>query len=320
MNDNKILTITLNPALDLTVNTEIIHLGEVNIAQHGTLHAAGKGINVARVLVDLQMNVTATGILGASNEQAFTDLFREKNIRNEFCREAGNTRINVKLTESNQRTTDINLPGIDISSNTLARFRQTVFNLAEQFKVVVFSGSLPCGISQSIYADLISQVKTLGCLTILDTSGEAFSEAVKAGPTMVKPNREELAQWLGRPVNDIQDEQRAALKLQSYGIKQVVVSDGKNGFRWYGENAIYHVTSPKVSMVSTVGAGDSLVASLAYGLARGESPKQTLERAAAISAHAVEQVGVGIVDMNRLKDLQREVTLTPLTFESLAGE
>ncbi len=319
MKHNAILTVTLNPALDLTVKTANIQLGEVNIAQAGMLHAAGKGINVARVLVDLQMNVTATGILGASNEQPFADLFREKNIKNEFCRESGNTRINVKLTESNQRTTDINLPGIEISSTTLARFRQTVFSLAEQFRVVVFAGSLPRGISQSIYADLIREVKAFGCLTILDTSGEAFAEAVKAGPTIVKPNREELAQWVGRPVNDMQDELQAALKLQSYGVQQVVVSDGKNGFRWYGANAIYRVTPPSVSMVSTVGAGDSLVAGLAYGLARGESPQQTMERAAAISAHAVEQVGVGIADMSRLNELQREVTVTPLALEALAG-
>ncbi len=318
MKHNAILTVTLNPALDLTVDTDEIHLGEVNIANAGTLHAAGKGINVARVLSDLNMHVTATGILGAGNEQPFLDLCRDQHIRNEFCREQGHTRINVKLTEGSHRTTDINLPGLEVSSTALARFRQTLFGLAEQFRVIVLAGSLPRGVSPSLYADLIREVKAFGCLTILDTSGEAFAEAVKAGPTVVKPNREELAQWLGRPILDMNDELMAANQLRALGVQEVVVSDGKNGFRWYGANDIYSVTPPTVTMVSTVGAGDSLVAGLAYGLAKNKSTFLTLTCAAAISAHAVEQIGVGIRSTERLMELQSAVGIELMALESLA--
>jgi len=112
MNENlKVVTVTLNPAIDLTGTTDTVKIGKVNVLQTGCLHPAGKGINVAHVLSNLGANVTVTGFLGENNQQAFVDLFTDLNVTDKFIRVKGDTRINVKISETSGQMTDLNFPG-----------------------------------------------------------------------------------------------------------------------------------------------------------------------------------------------------------------
>lgn len=307
-----IVTITLNPALDLTTRLETMHPGEVNLVSEANLRAAGKGINVAMVLKDLGRDVGLTGWLGAENQQSFVSLFEERALADHFVRVAGSTRINVKISEQSGRVTDLNLPGLTVHEAEVSALEAELERLAPKADWFVLAGSLPKGVAPAYCAHLIALLKAWGKQVIFDCSGAALTEGLKAAPTLVKPNLEELEQWAGRPIRTLEEQAECARALQASGIPHVVISNGADGLVWFGPDATWQAIPPRMEVVSTVGAGDSLVAGLAHGLSLGWGAEQTLRLATAVSALAVSQVAVGFSDIKVLDPLLEQVRLTRL--------
>ena len=302
----RILTLTLNPALDLTVRLARLEPGAVNRSETLITHAAGKGVNVAQVLADLGHAVTVGGFLGEDNPQAFEALIAHRGFGDAFVRVPGETRSNIKIAEQDGRVTDINAPGPLVSEQAQAELLKRLALIGSDFDAVVVAGSLPRGVSPQWFQALIEQLKNLGLKVALDTSGEALRAGLKAGPWMVKPNTEELAQALDNATDAIS-------QLHQQGVEHVVVSDGAAGVSWYSSGATLQATPPKVAVASTVGAGDSLLAGMLHGLLRDEAPEQTLRRATAIAAMAVTQIGFGISDDAQLARLESGVDVRTLT-------
>ncbi len=312
----KILTITLNPALDLTVRLPQLEPGEVNRSQALQTHAAGKGVNVAQVLADLGHNVTVSGFLGEDNQQAFNALFARRGFADAFIRVPGETRSNIKLAEDDGRVTDINGPGPHVNDLAQQALLDKLDQIAASHDAVVVAGSLPRGVSAQWLRELVLRLKALGLKVILDTSGEALKEGLSAGPWLVKPNGEELSEALGSPVDSVESQVAAATHLQTLGISHVVVSHGADGVNWFSRGAqTLHAQPPKVRVASTVGAGDSLLAGMVHGLISGHSPEQTLRTATAIAAMAVTQIGFGISDAMQLTTLENGVDVRALIKE-----
>ncbi|MBD8096223.1 1-phosphofructokinase [Pseudomonas fluorescens] len=302
----RILTLTLNPALDLTVRLARLEPGAVNRSETLITHAAGKGVNVAQVLADLGHEVSVGGFLGADNPQAFEALIASRGFGDSFIRVPGETRSNIKIAEQDGRVTDINAPGPLVSAQAQEELLKMITLVGPEFDAVVVAGSLPRGVSPQWFQALIEQLKNLGLKVALDTSGEALRAGLKAGPWMVKPNTEELAQALDNATDAIS-------QLHQQGVEHVVVSDGAAGVSWYSSGATVQATPPRVTVASTVGAGDSLLAGMLHGLLRDEAPEQTLRRATAIAAMAVTQIGFGISDDAQLARLESGVDVRTLT-------
>ncbi|KJZ57951.1 1-phosphofructokinase [Pseudomonas fluorescens] len=309
----KILTLTLNPALDLTVQLPLLAPGQVNRSDEMHAHAAGKGVNVAQVLADLGHQLTVSGFLGEDNLQAFETLFAKRGFVDAFIRVPGETRSNIKLAESDGRITDINGPGPLVSEAAQQALLDRLDQIAPGHDAVVVAGSLPQGISPQWLQALIVRLKNLGLNVALDTSGEALRAALNAGPWLIKPNTEELADVLGCEVVSVAAQAQAASRLHAHGIEHVVISDGADGVNWFSVGSAMHATPPKVSVVSTVGAGDSLLAGMLHGLLSADTPEQTLRTATAIAAMAVTQIGFGIGDATQLARLEQGVRVRPLT-------
>ncbi|OPG76430.1 1-phosphofructokinase, partial [Pseudomonas ogarae] len=160
---------------------------------------------------------------------------------------------------------------------------------------------------------LITRLKTLGLNVALDTSGEALRVALAAGPWLIKPNTEELADALGCEVVSELAQAQAAQRLHAQGVEHVVISHGADGVNWFSVGTALHASPPKVSVASTVGAGDSLLAGMLHGLLSADTPEQTLRTATAIAAMAVTQIGFGIHDTALLASLEQGVRVRPLT-------
>jgi len=258
------------------------------------------------VLADLGHQVSVGGFLGAANPQAFDALIASRGFGDAFIRVPGETRSNIKIAEQDGRVTDINAPGPWVSEQAQAQLLKLLAVIGPEFDAVVVAGSLPRGITPQWFQGLLQQLKNLGLKVALDTSGEALRAGLKAGPWLVKPNTEELADALGRATD-------AVSQLHRQGVEHVVVSDGAAGVSWYSADTALHATPPKVTVASTVGAGDSLLAGMLHGLLNGDTPEQTLRRATAIAAMAVTQIGFGITDEAQLETLQSGVHVRPLT-------
>ena len=309
----RILTLTLNPALDLTVQMSRMEPGQVNRSDAMHTHAAGKGVNVAQVLADLGHQLTVCGFLGEDNLQAFETLFAKRGFVDAFIRVPGETRSNLKLAEADGRITDINGPGPLVSEAAQQALLDRLDQIAPGHDAVVVAGSLPQGISPAWLQALIVRLKNLGLNVALDTSGEALRAALKAGPWLIKPNTDELADVLGCEVVSVAAQAEVASRLHAQGIEHVVISHGADGVNWFSVGSAMHATPPKVSVVSTVGAGDSLLAGMLHGLLSADTPEQTLRTATAIAAMAVTQIGFGIGDAAQLARLEQGVRVRPLT-------
>jgi 1-phosphofructokinase len=322
---NKVVTITLNPALDLTGSLDTLNTGSVSLANKGSLHPAGKGVNVAKVLSDLGAEVTVTGFLGRDNEALFCTLFNEMNAQDAFIRVDGSTRINVKLVEKEGRVSDINFPGVDVSPQAISEFETCLFTLAETHHFFVLAGSLPKGISPELCASWIEKLHQMGKKVIFDSSRAALAAGLNAHPWLIKPNDEELSEFVGRELNTPEACQQAAQDLATKGINNIVVSLGAKGVMWLGEHpqldannssdtnnqhglSWRYAQPPQMKVVSTVGAGDTLVAGFCWGHMKQWQAEQTLSFATALSALAVTQVGVGVPDLEAVTDLQKKIT------------
>lgn len=309
----KILTLTLNPALDLTVRLARLEPGAVNRSETLLTHAAGKGVNVAQVLADLGHEVTVGGFLGEDNPQAFDALIARRGFADAFIRVPGETRSNIKIAEQDGRVTDINAPGPQVSEQAQLALLNQLTLIAPGHDAVVVAGSLPRGVSAQWFQSLLVHLKDLGLKVALDTSGEALRAGIKAGPWLIKPNTEELAEALDCATDSIAQQAQAAERLHAQGVEHVVVSHGADGVNWFSPGTALHATPPKVSVASTVGAGDSLLAGMLHGLLSFDLPETTLRRATAIAAMAVTQIGFGISDDSQLARLESGVHVRTLT-------
>ncbi|WP_297842876.1 1-phosphofructokinase [Pseudomonas sp.] len=309
----KILTLTLNPALDLTVQMGPLQVGQVNRSNAMLSHAAGKGLNVAQVLADLGHELTVAGFLGIDNQQPFETLFAHRQFVDEFVRVPGETRSNIKLAESSGRITDLNGPGPYVSDDAQQALMARLEIIAPGFDAVVVAGSLPRGVSPEWLQALLLRLNALGLKVALDTSGMALRAALLASPWLIKPNTEELAEALDAPIISIQAQAEVASRLRAQGIEHVVISQGSEGVHWFSSGVALQALPPKVVVASTVGAGDSLLAGMVHGLLCGHSAQQTLRTATAIAAMAVTQIGFGISDAAQLKLLEKGVNVRALT-------
>ncbi|TCP93203.1 1-phosphofructokinase [Cricetibacter osteomyelitidis] len=310
MSTAKVATITLNAAYDLVGRLPRIQLGEVNTVETLGLFPAGKGINVAKVLNDLAVKTAVGGFLGEDNQGDFEHMFNTLGLEDRFQRVAGKTRINVKITETEADVTDLNFLGYEISEADWAKFVQDSVNYAKQFDIIAVCGSLPRGVTPEKFTAWLSQLNTTGAKVVLDSSNAALTAGLRANPWLVKPNHRELEAWIGHELPTLNDIVVAAKKLKSQGIANVIISIGANGALWLSDRAVIQAQPPKCqNVVSTVGAGDSMVAGLIYGLSHHLTQQDTLAFASAVSAFAVSQSNVGVPDRALLDPILAEVKI-----------
>lgn len=307
----KVLCITLNPALDMTIAVDGLKIGEVNRATNAQLDAAGKALNSAQVLADLGIDCVASGFLGKENDAPFIKLFADRRtpaaIEDQFVRVDGQTRTNIKLVDHGT-TTDVNGKGFWVTDADKAKLLQKISHLSASCDAVLIAGSLPQGFEAADFRQLIDAVMAVNPKLAVDVSGEALKVAITYPLWLIKPNSDELTEAFGLACQT-PDEQRALLAAVGARIEHVVISMGEKGVHWFAPEASYHATPPKVMVKSTVGAGDTLVAGMIQGLLNGEQDAQVLTQAVALSAHAVSIVGFGVADPERLATLMAQVQI-----------
>jgi 1-phosphofructokinase len=281
-----IVTVTLNPAIDRTVTIPNFTAGAVNRVETVRSNPGGKGVNVASSLADAGHRVAVTGFLGRENTAAFEALFEQKKIADQFVHIAGQTRVGIKVVDPMlNQTTDINFPGPAASPGDLEALAQKI--AAIDADCFVLAGSLPPGVTPTIYRDLITALRFRGKRVVLDASGEPLRLALAAKPHLFKPNIHELGELLGESLSGEQAVIAAARKLIASGIEQVVVSMGKDGACFVTANEALVARPPDVEVRSTVGAGDAMVAGIVSAQARGLSLTDTARLATAFSVHAL---------------------------------
>lgn len=288
-----IVTVTMNPAIDKTIDIEKMEQGGLNRIQHVEYDAGGKGINVSKTIRQLGGKSIATGFLGGNAGKTIENVLKEQGIASDFVWVDGETRTNTKVVEKDGTVTELNEPGPKITELQIAELTEKlVKKYADKDAMFVLAGSVPAGVDKDIYKILIEKLHEAGAKVLLDADGELFVKAVEAGPDIIKPNKVELEEYAGVG-RDTSTEELAGLAkdMMKKGIETVAVSLGGDGAMMSGKD--YQVKCPglKVKAHSTVGAGDAFVAALAYSWDEKLELEEMIKTCMATSAGAVTTIG-----------------------------
>jgi 1-phosphofructokinase len=300
----------LNPAVDKSVTVRGFEIGKTNRGEVDRVDAGGKGINVAKALKRLGSTVCALGLVAGSNGRFILDSLGAEGIPADFVNVPGETRVNLKIHDPEKATeTELNEPGFRVTAEHLAELRRKIEVHAPHCEVMVLSGSLPPDAPPGIFADLIRIAKAYGAKCFLDTAGPGLELGLAAGVYLIKPNRAEVEDLLKttlRTHRELVDAARALIKM---GSEQVLISLGAEGAVGVAGKDALLAQPPAVKVRSSVGAGDTMVAVMAYAALEGLPFRQAFRMAVAASAATVAMEGTKVADLAAVEKLIPQVML-----------
>ena len=280
-----ITTVALNPAVDRTILVPGFMAGATNRVLSSRMDPGGKGINVARVAKALGASVQVVGFIGEGNGSPIVESLKQESIPAEFVTASGENRVNLKIIDPDTGgLTELNDNGFTVEEQHLRQFMTSFERALNATRVLVLAGSLPAGVPAAIYHDLVVMAKRAGVATIVDADGAAALEALKAGPTLIKPNQAEAERLLGSSLESDADIVHAASVLHARGPGMVAISHGARGAALVAPEGRWWATPPAIRAGSTVGAGDSMVAGFAVGLLGTLEPEKAFRLAIAAGA------------------------------------
>jgi 1-phosphofructokinase len=277
-----IVTVTLNPSLDRTVEVDRLARGAVLRTSSPVLEPGGKGVNVTRALASNGCASVAVLPVGGAEGAELGALLDAAGISARLVTVSGRTRSNLTIAEPDGTITKLNEPGSALSAADFSALSEVLAGVVGNRDWVVFSGSIPPECSGDQLVELMSSVSSLGASLAVDTSGDALLAAITARPRLIKPNRAELAEAVGRPLDSIADVVAAAEEIRARGVERVLVSLGAEGAVLVGRGGVIVGESTVPQQRSTVGAGDCFLA----GFLSRFSVDETDEGAALIEALA----------------------------------
>jgi 1-phosphofructokinase family hexose kinase len=307
----RVITVTLNPALDMKSHVSNPRLAELNRARFVQLESSGKGINVARALQRQGMPVKAVAFLGGHFGTMLEAGLRLPDLELIRVSIQGETRCNVKVIDTvTGATTEFNAPGPHIHPHEIQALETALIQTTSAGDVVVFSGSLPANLEPDTYARLIELVRKAGAKAVLDADGPALRNALEAKPYLVKPNRLEAEVLLGKTIHSVQDAIKAARQIQSLGATCVVLSLGAEGAVFVADGEHHFVQPPPLRPRATVGCGDALLAGTLIARLRGQTWAQTARFATATAAARAINQTADFPQPHDVQALLSDVTVT----------
>jgi 1-phosphofructokinase family hexose kinase len=307
-----IYTVTLNPAVDRELTVPAIEFDSVLRASACQIDFGGKGFNVSRVLRSLGAASVALGFAGGKSGELLRDGLNSLGIETDFVWIDGETRTNVSIVSPAQkRYVKVNEPGPTISTSEQAALLQKIQGLAKEGDWWVLAGSLPPGVPDSIYAEITAIVQAGGARVLLDTSGEALQYGCQAGPYLVKPNAFEAHKLTGLPVDTLPQIITAASAIQEMGATIVVISMGKDGAMLFADCKAWIGRSPRIEERNPIGAGDSMVGGLVWGLQAGYDTAEALRWGIACGAATASLSGTAVGDRDMVEALLSQVQIEP---------
>jgi len=309
-----ITTVTFNPAIDKTITVPSFTPGSVNRVHQGVESLGGKGINVSKVLQILNHPTTAIGFIGERNYAFVQSLIKQDNLTTDFILVDAPTRTNTKIIDPvHKTTTDINEQGFTVNETHVDQMTLLINRYAKRSELMVFSGSVCKGISALEFKTLLSLASSITKVA-LDADGDILREGLKAAPFMIKPNIHELEALLNTRFTNEQHLVLAVRRLLAdHGITYALVSMGESGSLLISADLALKAGILPVEPVSTVGAGDSMLAGFLNAYVQTHDPKAALQQAACIGSLAVASITTEAIQRVNILALSASIPVTEVT-------
>jgi 1-phosphofructokinase len=308
-----ITTISLNPAIDKTISITDLIMGGVNRISSVREDIGGKGINVAKILNRWHVPTQVCGFYGSKNKNIVETLLSKELLSYHFLEIDGLTRTNTKIVELDKGiTTDLNEAGFYVDQALMQQFVILLQNVAVKSAYTVFSGSIPKGLSNETYKELMLAVQGK-TKTVLDADGDLLVEGLKASPYLIKPNLHELetAFHIRLTTKDTILSFCKELVIK-YNIKILLVSMGEKGSILITEDACYEAEPIPIDVKSTVGAGDSMISGMLYGITQELPIEKAFAYAAASGTLAVTKEGTQSFSLEEVQEMLKRVHINKL--------
>ena len=259
-----IYTVTFNPAIDYVVELVSFNIGEINRTTREYMNRGGKGVNVSRVLTNLEVPNVALGFVAGFTGDALRNGLERMGVKTDFISlEEGNTRINVNIKGVEE--TDINARGPEIPNSAIDELFKKLDNL-QSGDTLVLAGSIPTSLPNDMYERIMERLYGKGIRFVVDATRDLLVKSLKYEPFLIKPNNHELGEIFGLELTTDNEIIYYARELKKQGAKNVLISMAGDGAILVDENDVAHkIGTPKGKVKNSVGAGDSMVAGFCAG-------------------------------------------------------
>jgi 1-phosphofructokinase family hexose kinase len=318
-----IITVTLNAALDKTLEVPNFTPGRRHRTVDQITMPGGKGVNIARALKRLGQPVIATGLAGGATGGRIIEALNDEAVVNGFVRIREESRTNTAVLDPTTGLhTEINERGPTVTAMELELFRDKLKYLAKGASMCVFAGSLPRGMEPDAYAALVRDIRKLGVVTIVDTDGDPLRLAVRAEPHVVSPNELEAEELVGHEFNDVDDRAQAVAEMTRLGAGEAIMTVPDGCYAQVveeGSPTIYRVRIEEQEARSSIGSGDAFLAGYVAGRYQGRSPVDCLAYGVACGAESTQHFGAGLLDPGKVEKLLPEVEYERLELRAEIG-
>lgn len=282
----KIVTLTLCAAFDIHAESEKIIPGRENLAKITDHNAGGKGVNISRALNRFGADNVAVVVVGDENGDDFVKRLENENICLQIVHIPGRIRENITIHTSNGEETRISFAGDFVPEDLLLKIAAVTDEICDKDTVVTFTGRLPAGVSVFSAKKYIKKLQERGIRVVIDSKSFTLDDIIELKPFLIKPNEEEIEEYLGRDISDFDSAAKAARELSLSGIENVMISLGEKGAVLCSNSELYYAAAPKINAVSTIGAGDSSIAGFLYATSKGADSAERLKTAVAFGSAA----------------------------------
>lgn len=287
-----ITTVTLNPCVDRSVRVPALCIGGHNRVSTSRTDLGGKGINVSVVAHALGYSTKALCLDYMDSGTFLSDALFSLGLESALVPASGRLRENMKLYDAQSgQMTEINEPGSPVDKSTLTRLLQRFDALLPATSVLVLSGSVPPGVDDGLYAELLTRAKKQGVYTVLDAAGQPLKMGIAAQPDLIKPNRFEMETLCGHPLDTFQEARAQAEALLGEGVGSVCLSLGADGAMLVTQEGVWFSRALPIQVKGVQGAGDSLVAGLCIGRMEGWDGARTLATGVALAQGSLMREG-----------------------------
>lgn len=307
----KIITLTLNPAFDSHCSVDTLAIHHENFATVTSTDAGGKGVNISRALTANGVKNRAVIITGSENEAVFLQSLADEGLDFSNISVSGRIRENLTVHEQNGKETRISFEGFHCDKSSLEKVELAVGKVNSD-TIITFTGSNPVGLTSKDVSLLLEKWKSLGAKIVIDSRSFSPADLTEFGPWLIKPNKDEAAAFAKREIETIEDAAKTALEFHNKGIENVIISLGGEGAVLCCNDGVFHAAAPKIAAVSTIGAGDSMIAGFVAAKADFPDTENALKQAVAFGSAACLQQGTRAPAPEDVSDLIQRIKVTKL--------